>query len=206
VLGFDRSGHFKAMLPLVFQDEDPDVSYFSSMDNKYTITVNRQHRERGQQLYKKSVYVFNEDSGSFTLIMTESNEEQSQPQPVYNPIDTFPHKHKFTGDYVQDKRNFISIRDGRNNNVIRFFVHFEKEKGTCVGELKGEARFVSANAARYSANGDPCSLLFTFTDRNVRMKELEGCGNHRGIRCYFEGVYNKRKTAVKPKSKNHKIK
>ena len=25
------------------------------------------------------------------------------------------------------------------------------------------------------------------------MKELEGCGNHRDIRCYFDGVYNKQK-------------
>jgi hypothetical protein len=25
------------------------------------------------------------------------------------------------------------------------------------------------------------------------MKELGGCGNHRDIKCFFEGVYSKRK-------------
>ncbi len=196
VLGFDNSGRFKAALPLLIKDEDPEIRYSSSMDSKYTITVSRLHRNPdGRNFFKKSVYVFNEE-GAFTLIMTESNEQKGGPPPIYNPIDTLSHKHKFTGDYIQDKRNFISVRDGRSNAVVRFFVHFEKENGDCKGELKGEARFISPAVARYNANGDPCSIEFTFTEKNVRMKELEGCGNHRGIRCYFDGVYDKRK-AVK---------
>jgi hypothetical protein len=100
---------------------------------------------------------------------------------------------------MEDKRNFISFRDGKNNSVLRFFVHFEKDNGNCKGELKGEARFVSPSVVRYVANGDPCSLEFSFGDKNVRMKELEGCGNHRDIRCYFDGTYSKRKeTNTKP--------
>ncbi len=195
-LGFDNSDRFKAGLPLLIKDEDPDIRYASSMDSKYTITVSRLHRNPdGRNFFKKSVYVFNEE-GAFTLIMTESNEQKTGPATIYNPIDTLSHKHKFTGDYIQDKRNFISVRDGRSNAVVRFFVHFEKENGDCKGELKGEARFISTAVARYNANGDPCSIEFTFTEKNVRMKELEGCGNHRGIRCYFDGVYDKRK-AVK---------
>ena len=196
VLGFDREGHFKAILPLVYSEGD--LYFNSSMDTRYTITVNRQHRENGRDLYKKSVYIFNGDVGAFTLILTESNEEKSKKADVYNPIDSFPRRHKYTGDYIQDRRNFISVRDGRSNSVVRFFVHFEKDKGSCTGELKGEARFISPTVARYTSNGDPCSIQFSFTDKNVRMKELEGCGNHRGIRCYFEGVYNKHKE-VKPK-------
>lgn len=195
VLGFDNSGRFKAALPLLIKEEDPDISYASSMDSKYTITVSRLHRDPdGRNFFKKSVYVFNEE-GSFTLIMTESNEQKPGLSQIYNPIDTVPHKHKFTGDYIQDKRNFISVRDGRSNAVVRFFVHFEKENGACKGELKGEARFISPAVARFNANGDPCSIEFTFTDKSVRMKELEGCGNHRGIRCYFDGVYEKHKAA-----------
>jgi hypothetical protein len=198
VMGFSREGHFKAILPLVYQDDEPGTRSFASMDNRYTITVNRQRREKSNNYYRKSIYVFNEDAGVFTLILKESNEEKPRQSEVYNPIDSFSHKRKYTGDYIQDKRNFISVRDGRSNSVVRFFVHFEKNKGDCIGELKGEARFVSPGVARYSASGDPCSVQFTFTDKNVRMKELEGCGNHRGIRCYFEGVYNKHK-AAKPK-------
>lgn len=201
VMGFDHTGHFKAIIPLVYRDEDPDIRYFSSMDSKYTITVSRQRKDNGQNFFKKSVYVFNEDAAAFTLIMTESNEEKSKPAQVYNPIDSLSHKHKFTGDYIQDKRNFVSVRDGRSNSVVRFFVHFEKDKGSCIGELKGEARFISPTVARYSSNGDPCSIQFTFTDKNIRMKELEGCGNHRGIRCYFEGVYTKHKEERSKQSK-----
>ncbi len=206
LLAFDNDKKFSALLTLVYRDEDPNIRFISSMDSKYTVTVNRQHQDAGKTLYRKSVYVFNADSKAFTLIMTESNENKPKPAQIYNPIDTLPRKHKFTGDYIQDKVNFIAFRDGRNNNVIRFFVHFEKDQGSCTGELKGEARFVSANTARYTANGDPCSLQFVFTDHNVRMKEIEGCGNHRGIRCYFDGTYEKHKPPVKPKSKNNKIK
>ena len=149
----------------------------------------------GRTLFVRTVYVYNAE-GVFTLIMKESNEGKPKTAQIYNPIDTFAHKHKFTGDYLQDKRNFISFRDGKNNSVIRFFVHFEKDNGNCKGELKGEARFVSSTIARYIANGDPCSLEFNFNEKNVRMKELEGCGNHRDIRCYFDGVYIKHKETV----------
>ncbi len=210
LLGFNKSGKFAAALPLLIKDEDADIKYASAMDNKYTVTVSKLHKDPdGQNIFKKSVYVFNEE-GAFTLIMTESNEQKSGLAQIYNPIDTLSHKHKFTGDYMQDKRNFISVRDGRSNAMVRFFVHFEKENGACTGQLKGEARFISSDVARYSANGDPCSIELAFTEKSVRMRELEGCGNHRGIRCYFDGVYDKRKTAkskqAKPKPKYSAIK
>jgi hypothetical protein len=136
------------------------------------------------------------------LIRTESNEGSTKPAPVYDPIDTLPHKHKFAGDYSQDKRNFISIRDGRDPSRFIFFVHFEKDDGGCKGELKGEAKFVSPILARYKANGDPCTIEFTFSASGVVMKELDGCGSHRDIKCFFEGYYPKRKEArTKPAKK-----
>ena len=155
--------------------------------------------------YRRSVYVFN-DAGVFTLILTESNEAKPKNvQVVINPIDTLSRKHKFTGDYIQDKRNFISVRDGKNASYVLFFVHFEKDNGECKGELKGEAKFISA---RNSAISDqmviPVSLEFYFKESSVRMKELEGCGNHRDIKCFFEGSYIKHKEP-KPKPVKRKI-
>jgi hypothetical protein len=35
------------------------------------------------------------------------------------------------------------------------------------------------------------------------MKELEGCGNHRDIKCFFEGVYIKQKELKKKLVKKH---
>jgi len=193
VLVFDKEGKFSTLMPLAMSGEDSPASYYAQLDAKYTLTVQRERKENGSaRVYRKSVYVYNTDAG-FTLILKEGNEEKRGPVAVYNPIDTLSHKHKFTGDYITDKQNFISVRDGRNNSIVRFFVHFEKDKGECRGELKGEAKFTAPNVARYSQSGDPCSVAFTFTDKNVTMKELEGCGNHRDIRCYFEGVYAKKK-------------
>jgi hypothetical protein len=190
-------------MPLLIRDNDSEFWYASAIDNKFAISVSRFHKDKeGRTFFVRTVYVYNEE-GIFTLIMRESNEGKPKTTQIYNPIDTFSHKHKFTGDYIQDKRNFIAFRDGKNNAVLRFFVHFEKDDGNCKGELKGEARFVTSTVARYIANGDPCSLEFNFSDKSVRMRELEGCGNHRDIRCYFEGVYNRHKEVnakpVKPK-------
>jgi hypothetical protein len=189
----DKDVKFRTGMPVLIRDDDTGIRYGALIDNKYAISVSRFRKDNdGRTFFVRTVYVYN-DEGVFTLIMRESNEGKPRTSQIYNPIDTFAHKHKFTGDYIQDKRNFISFRDGKNNSVLRFFVHFEKDNGNCKGELKGEARFVSSAVARYIANGDPCSLEFNFNEKKVRMKELEGCGNHRDIRCYFDGVYEKRK-------------
>jgi hypothetical protein len=203
VVCLDKDKKFQAGMPLLIREVDAEIRYTASIDNKYTISVNSQRKDgEGRSFFIRTVYVYNAE-GVFTLIMTESNEGKPRIGQIYNPIDTLGHKHKFTGDYTQDNRNFISFRDGKNNAVLRFFVHFEKDNGNCKGELKGEARFVSSTVARYIANGDPCSLEFSFSEKNVRMKELEGCGNHRDIRCYFDGVYVRHKEtnakSVKPK-------
>jgi hypothetical protein len=198
VICLDKEGKFTTGMPVVIRDDESEIKYAASVDNKYAISIARIRRDaEGRSFFIRTVYVYSE--GVFTLIMTESNEGKPRIGQIYNPIDTLSHKHKFTGDYLEDKRNFISFRDGKNNSVIRFFVHFEKDNGNCKGELKGEARFVSSSLARYIANGDPCSIEFNFSEKSVRMKELEGCGNHRDIKCYFDGLYTRRKEApVKP--------
>jgi hypothetical protein len=203
----DKENKFQVGMPLLIREEESELHYTAGIDNKYAISVSRMRKDRdGRSYFVRAVYVYNTE-GAFTLIMRESNEGKPRSTQIYNPIDTLAHKHKYSGDYIQDKLNFISFRDGRNDKLIRFFVHFEKDNGNCKGELKGEARFVSSSTARYTANGDPCSLEFSFTDKTVRMKELEGCGNHRDIRCFFEGIYNRHKEIpVKPaKAKRHSL-
>jgi len=203
VVCFDKKNKFAAARPVIYSDNEPGVSGLAIMDAKYTLTLTHQRKAAdGQVLYKKDAYIFNEDAG-FLLILTESNEAKTKTPPIYNPIDTFSHKHKFTGDYLQDKRNIISVRDGKDPSRILFFVHFEKDDGACKGELKGEAKFISATTARYRSNGDPCSVEFVFHPAGVAMKELEGCGNHRDIKCFFEGYYDRR---LPPKTKPSKKK
>ena len=193
ILCFDKKNRFAVARPILYSDNEPGISGQAGMDAKYTLSVTHQRKAAdGQVYYKKDAYVFN-DTGGLILILTESNELKTKIPAIYNPIDTLPHKHKFTGDYAQDRRNIISVRDGRDATRILFFVHFEKDDGTCKGELKGEAKFVSANIARYRSNADPCVVEFSFNPTGVSMKELGGCGVHRDIKCFFEGYFDKRK-------------
>jgi hypothetical protein len=201
LLCFDKSNKFIASKVLFAHDRH--VSSFASIDNKYTITVTHQHKSaEGELLYSKDAYVLN-DGGSFTLILTESNDASTKNTGIINPIDTLPRKHKFSGDYLIDRKNFISIRDGRNASVFLFFVHFEKGGGSCNGELKGEAKFKSPTSAQFRGDLDPCTINFYFAANKITMKEVEGCGNHRDIKCFFEGTFVKKKVA-KPKATKKK--
>jgi hypothetical protein len=145
------------------------------------------------------VYVLNEPAKSFLLIMTDALDEKTVD--VINPIDSFSRKNKYySGDYVKDKRNLVSVRDNKKPGRKLFLFIFEK-KNNCIGELKGEASFTSANTAVYRAAGDPCVLQLNFTSSSVAMKEMEGCGSHRGVDCLFEGVYVKKRETKKKTSK-----
>jgi hypothetical protein len=83
-------------------------------------------------------------------------------------------------------------------------VHFEREKDNCKGELKGVVHMADAKTARYKEAGNPCTLEFNFNANNVQMKEIEGCGSFRDIKCFFEGTFPKKKE-VKSKASKKKI-
>jgi hypothetical protein len=200
ILTFDKDNKFTASLPLLVLDSDPQTSQTAGMDGRYTISQNRQRKKAdGSSIYRREAYVYN-SAGVYTLILTESNDDVVATTDIVNPLDTFSRKQKYSGDYVQDKRNMISVRDGKNSKTMRFFVHFEKDKGACRGELRGEAIYTQPNIAVYRESGDPCVLQFSFTANSVSMKEVEGCGNYRDIKCFFEGSFP-RKKEPKPKRK-----
>jgi hypothetical protein len=139
----------------------------------------------------------NAEAKSFSMIMTDQGTAE-QEQEIINPIDTLPRKNKFSGDYIKDKRNYVSIRDGKKATDLLFFIHFEKDNGECAGELKGQASMHGVKTALYRATGNPCVLEFTLGATTVLLKELEACGSYRDIKCFFDGSFIKRK---EPKSK-----
>ena len=112
-------------------------------------------------LYSRNGYAFNESANNFTEVMNDTNEEKAND--IINPIDTLAQLNKYSGDYITDKKNFISIRDGKNARTYIFFIHFEKNKATCVGELKGEMSLVNETNAVYQESGDPCVINFKFS-------------------------------------------
>jgi len=203
VFAFDKDEKFIAAMPMLVLDKSPATTQTAVMDSKFSITTNTQRKATdGTATELKNVYVLNADAAAFTFILTDAG-QMGVAEDIINPIDTLPKKHKFAGDYMKDKKNFISVRDGRNDKEILFFAHFEKMDGECVGELKGNAQLNGAKTAVYRATGNPCVLEFTFGTSSVSMKELEACGSYRDITCFFEGSYP-RKKEPKPKKTSKK--
>ncbi len=215
ILGFDKKQQYITGMPVLKPDQLVATIRSVSIDKKYSITktVLRKNGD-GSMSEGKDVYVLNADAKNFMLIMTDALDDKLTE--LINPIDTFPRKNKLSADYGTGKMNLVSIRDGKKNDRLFFFIHFvrkvtkdsfgdsygEKNNGECTGELKGEARIKSATHAEYIENGDPCKLQFIFTGASVSLKE-ESCGSHRGLRCLFEGSYP-RKKYLKPGSSSKK--
>lgn len=200
LLAFDEKEQFIAGMPLLRPDKLSTTLQSVTLDRKYAITntIARKNRD-GTISEGKEVYVLNVAAKNFMLIMTEALEDKITE--LINPIDTLSRKHKWSADYTNGKMNLVSVRDGRKNDRITFFVHFEKDNGACTGELKGEAIIKSSNTAEYKEEGDPCRLKFIFSSNSVTLKEEEGCGSRRGLKCSFDGSFA-RKKYVKPSAGN----
>jgi len=197
MLVYNALDSFAAAMPLLNGQRASATGYSASIDRRYTISKTILKRQpSGEILYTREAFVFNPE-GAFTLILRESNDVSRAAQVIINPIDTLPVTHKWAGDYRQDKKNFVSVRDGASENEILAFIHFEKNNGECVGELKGKFVFISPNTARYTEAGDPCVMELHFSGNTVTMKEERGCGVYRGVRCFFEGQYTRKKPARK---------
>lgn len=204
LVGFDEKGNYAVTFPFLVPDDDASTSQNTTIDKSYTISRNVTRKKNNEVVGEgKNVFVYNAEARQFSLIMTDALDEGNAD--IINPIDTLPRTRKFAGDYVKGKRNLVSIRDGRIANQALAFVHLEKNDGQCIGELKGEILFTSSTRAVYRHGGDPCVLEFAFTASTVTLKEVEGCGNHRGLDCTLEGSFTRKKEA-KPKPAARKTK
>lgn len=192
VLGFDKHDEFLAAMPALEVDNSPATKQSTTIDKSYAITktVVRKNAD-GTVSEGRDMYELNAGAKDFRLIMTDALDDKITE--LINPIDTLPRKQKFTADYGRGKMNLLSFRDGRKNDRLSFFIHFEKNNGECTGELKGEAIMKSASQAVYREPGELCVLQFNFTQSSVTVKEVEACGSRRGLRCSFDGVYPRKK-------------
>lgn len=199
ILSFDPKQQFIAGMAALRPDNNKATVQSVAMDRKYTITKTVQLKNADGSINEgKDVYVLNIDSKNFMLIMTDALTDKVTE--LINPIDTLPAKHKLSADYSNGKLNLVSVRDGRRSDRISFFIHFEKNNGSCTGELKGEALLKSPTTAEYRVDGDPCVLKFIFSSTAVTLKEEEGCGSRRGLNCAFDGSFARQKKA-KPVTK-----
>lgn len=145
--------------------------------------------------YEKKGWAYTDNA--FRLIYFDSN-KKLESKVVMNPIDTLADHNSFSGNYATNAKNFIALRDHGSPNKYQFFMHFEKMDGGCVGELKGILDF-NKNMATYREKGDPCIIHFTIQGNNISIKEDGNCGNHRGITCYFNDNFTRKKKVKKKK-------
>lgn len=181
-------------MPLVVTGHADNSINTASIDRKLSISINREWTAKNERFYKRTIYAY-DDTGIFATVLTETNEDRNVTLGVLNPLDTFPAKFKYSGDYAKGKKNVLYIRDGKTSGEYLFFVHFESDSKDepCGGEVRGSLRMVSEKAGVYSSEGDPCILNLNFATNSVKVKETGGCGNYRGIKCFFNDTYVKKK-------------
>lgn len=189
----DKKNNFLAAKELLNNNNDDDYSRFLSVNREPTFLINREKLNADKQLqFTRVGWVYN-SSGNFMVVVNDSNEDEKKNSVIINPIDTLPHKNKLSGNYIKDKKNFISLRDGKNANSYLFFIHFEKKEGSCTGELKGVMKMKTPTTALYAEGGDPCVIDFTFDGNSITIKEKGSCGNRRGMNCFFDDTFIRKK-------------
>jgi hypothetical protein len=188
---FNEKNEFATGMKLLEKSAELGVNMEGGLDKRLTIikTKNKETKDK-KSYYEKSAFVYNTE-GVFTLILTESNTPLEK-QTIYNPIDTIEKRNPLSGDYKIDDKNFISIRDASKAGKLQFFINIEKPGGKCNGSLRGDLVQVKPKVYHYSKADDHCVMEFSFTGKGVQVRELEACGNHRGVRCSFDGKYNKK--------------
>ncbi len=188
----DKKNKYLASKELLNNSSKDEYLHAVSINREPTFLLGQEKTGKDNNLlYTKTGWVYN-SAGIFMVVINDSNEDPKKTA-VINPIDTLPKKNKLSGDYVRDKKNYISLRDTKKPNVYQFFIHFEKNEGSCTGELKGELKMKDATTAEFRENGDPCVIDFKFSGNEVSLKEQGSCGNHRGIKCYFNDTFIKKR-------------
>ncbi|KAA2240198.1 hypothetical protein F0L74_28960 [Chitinophaga agrisoli] len=167
-----------------------DMSF--TLDSRYTIKVSTEKElSATATALREDFYSVGEDGG-VTLVMTNSNGPTSAGQ-IFNPIDTLPRKHKYSGDYTSGEMNIVSIRDGQDPKSFQFFITFSKDNGGCKGEINGIGHYTGSNKGEYKDKETSCGIAFQFSSGRVSIREVGGCGAYRGIKCFFEGGFAKKK-------------
>ena len=196
----DKKNKYLGSKELLNNNYNDEYAHSLSINKEPTFLISKEKMGKDNQLqFSRAGWVYN-DVGIFMVVINDSNEDP-QKSAIINPIDTLPKQHKFSGDYIQDKKNYVSIRDGKDPNNYLFFIHFERNEGACTGELKGTLSMKTPNGGVFNENGDPCIIDFIFNGNEITLKEQGSCGNHRGIKCFFNDSFIKKK---EPKPKTNK--
>ncbi|MCF6406166.1 hypothetical protein L3C95_24940 [Chitinophaga filiformis] len=187
----DKKGHYLNRMAVAKVDDKKDQHYFSVDTRQVVKITNETEISPGRRAIREDFYGVGED-GRATLIMTNTSGDAVANQ-IFNPIDTLAATHKLSGDYLSGETSVVSIRDGQDPKSFLFFISFSKDKTGCKGELSGTGHFTGNNKGEYKDKETSCGIAFQFASDRVSIKEIGGCGAYRGVRCFFEGSYKKKK-------------
>lgn len=191
IIYFNPKGNYLGHLVLISPKQRiTSEKYSFKIDSKLNISLITERQISKEELWTGEKIYYFDPSGLPIIAVTNTNEDLSN-EILGNPIDSIPRKNKYAGDYSTDKKNLVSIRDGRTEKSMQFFIHFSKRQGNCVGEIKGEADWVNKNFAVFRDNKSQCIIEFRFSYQRVTIRETNGCGSYRDIKCTFEGSYPK---------------
>ena len=197
----DKKNKYVAFKSLLENSVDDGYLHAMSINREPTFVLSKEKMGADKQLlFTRVGWIYGSDN-TFMVVINDTNEDLKKASTIINPIDTLPRKNKLSGNYAQDKKNYIAIRDGKDANNYTFFIHFEKNEGTCVGELKGDFKMKDATTAAYNQAGDPCVIDFTFNNNEIILKEKGSCGNRRGMNCFFDDTFTKKKSLKAEKKK-----
>lgn len=181
-----------AVLPFMVPDKEANTKQVTSFESNFSVIRTVQRSLPDDKFQEgKDVFAYSEIGRTFDLVMTDPLSDD-KPE-LTNPIDTLGRTYAFAGDYSRDKRNIVSVRDGRKKGLITVFIHMEAREGACTGEIKGDAEIINEQTATYRTPGDPCILTLKFAKGSVTLQEQEGCGSRRGLECSFNGTFKKKK-------------
>lgn len=202
VFVLDKKNKYLASKSIFDNTSNDGYMHSLSINKEPTFLISKEKiaTDTKQLVFTRVGWIYSSEN-AFMVVINDTNEDPKKLNQIINPIDTLPQKNKLSGDYLQDKKNYISIRDGKNANTYLFFIHFEKKNGTCIGELKGDFKIKNATTAMYNLGGDPCVIDFTFNGNNITLKEKGSCGNRRGMDCFFDDTFTKKREpkAIKKK-------
>ncbi|MCW3463595.1 hypothetical protein [Chitinophaga nivalis] len=194
----DKKGKYLSRIRVANTGSSDGTTTSFNLDSKNVLKINTEKKLTGSRTALKEDFFMINNDGSITLIMTNSN-GPTTPGQIFNPIDTLPRKHKFSGDYTSGEMNIVSIRDGEDAKTFQFFITFSKDNGNCKGELSGKGTFIAGNRGEFKDKESSCGLSFQFSNGRVSIREIGGCGAYRGIKCFFEGGFVKKAEKKKKK-------
>lgn len=200
---YDPKNTYTGTMKLLDNDSPSKINRYTRIDGRYNIAFIKEQKTPTGEIWNDETIYYMDAKGTMILAMTNSTEDRSD-EIMGNPIDTLPRKNKYSADYSSDKKNLASIRDGSTPKTFQFFIHFSKQNGDCVGEVKGEGEFTENGKAVFHDKDSDCEILFSFSKTSVTIKETKGCGSYRDITCFFEGIYPRKKEPAKLKSSSKK--